>query len=85
MERDVDGVLSSGEKVEHLSTDQLRPILRFRTDQQVLHRDGWFGQIDEVKSVLLFAVLHLQSHALLVSRIRRERTVRGMRHKTERA
>ncbi|BDA49468.1 probable ubiquitin-conjugating enzyme E2 23 [Coccomyxa sp. Obi] len=46
--RDVDVVLSTGEVLEHQSSSYLQPNILYQPGQHVLHKDGWFGRIDEV-------------------------------------
>lgn len=49
VKRDVDVVLSTGEVLEHQLSSYLQPNILYQPGQHVLHKDGWFGRIDEVQ------------------------------------
>lgn len=48
VERDVDVLLSTGQYLERQPSTNLQPFIEFQPNQHVLHRDGWFGRLDEV-------------------------------------
>ena len=52
VKRDVDVVLSTGEVLEHQTSSYLQPNILYQPGQHVLHKDGWFGRINEVQRVL---------------------------------